>query len=64
VDPKDPKRPGDPQGRRCSRRTADRAIEGAAGLSAPLTSRLAADDITVADVPAKLARRVRLLSSG
>ncbi|MFE9102766.1 IS110 family RNA-guided transposase [Actinomadura geliboluensis] len=40
------------------------AIEGARGLGAPLTSRLGADGITVLDVPAKLARRVRLLSSG
>jgi transposase len=40
------------------------AIEGAAGLGAPLTSRLAADDIPVVDVPAKLARRIRLLSCG
>ena len=36
-------------------------IEGAAGLGAPLAERLHADDITVVDVPAKLARRVRLL---
>jgi transposase len=44
------------------------AIEGAAGLGAPLAERLAerlrADGITVVDVPAKLARRVRLLSTG
>lgn len=40
------------------------AIEGATGLGAPLTSRLGADGIAVLDVPAKLARRVRLLSSG
>lgn len=40
------------------------AIEGAAGLGAPLAERLHADDITVVDVPAKLARRVRLLSTG
>jgi transposase len=40
------------------------AIEGAAGLGAPLTERLRADGITVIDVPAKLARRVRLLSTG
>jgi transposase len=38
------------------------AIEGAAGLGAPLTERLHADGITVIDVPAKLARRVRLFS--
>ncbi|URM99082.1 transposase [Actinomadura madurae] len=40
------------------------AIEGARGLGAPLTARLTGDGITVVDVPAKLARRVRLLSSG
>lgn len=40
------------------------AVEGARGLGAPLTTRLAADGIAVLDVPAKLARRVRLLSSG
>ncbi len=40
------------------------AIEGAAGLGAPLTQRLAADGIAVIDVPAKLAARVRLLSTG
>jgi len=40
------------------------AIEGAAGLAAPLTERLRADGIAVIDVPAKLARRVRLLSTG
>src|SRR5581483_2992633 len=40
------------------------AIEGARGLGAPLTTRLAADGIAALDVPAKLARRVRLLSSG
>jgi transposase len=40
------------------------AIEGAAGLGAPLTERLRADQITVIDVPAKLAARVRLLSTG
>lgn len=40
------------------------AIEGAAGLGAPLTARLRAEQITVIDVPAKLAARVRLLSSG
>jgi transposase len=40
------------------------AIEGAAGLGAPLTARLTDDQITVVDVPAKLARRVRLLSAG
>ncbi len=40
------------------------AIEGATGLGAPLTERLRADQITVMDVPAKLAARVRLLSTG
>src|SRR5436190_12671502 len=40
------------------------AIEGATGLGAPLTVRLRNDGITVVDVPAKLAARVRLLSTG
>lgn len=40
------------------------AIEGAAGLGAPLTRQLAADGVEVVDVPAKLAARVRLLSTG
>jgi len=40
------------------------AIEGATGLGAPLLARLSADDISVIDVPAKLAARVRLLSTG
>ena len=40
------------------------AIEGAAGLGAPLTQRLTADGIDVVDVPAKLAARVRVLSTG
>lgn len=40
------------------------AIEGAAGLAAPLAERLRADQIAVLDVPAKLARRVRLLPAG
>ena len=40
------------------------AIEGAAGLGAQLAERLRAGGITVVDVPAKLARRVRLLSTG
>jgi transposase len=40
------------------------AIEGATGLGAPLTTRLRADGIEVIDVPAKLAARVRLLSTG
>ena len=58
------------EGYRALRRFARRwpqarwAIEGAAGLGAPLTTRLRADDIEVIDVPAKLAARVRLLSSG
>ncbi|MDQ4033373.1 MAG: IS110 family transposase [Actinomycetota bacterium] len=52
------------------RRFADRwpqaswAIEGAGGLGAPLTARLSEEGITVVDVPAKLAARVRLLSTG
>jgi transposase len=45
-------------------RHAGWAIEGAGGLGAPLTARLKADGIEVLDVPAKLAARVRLLSSG
>lgn len=40
------------------------AIEGAVGLGAPLAERLREDKIAVIDVPAKLARRVRLLSTG
>ncbi len=40
------------------------AIEGASGLGAPLASWLAADKITAVDVPAKLATRVRMLSTG
>ena len=40
------------------------AVEGAAGLGAPLTRQLAADGVEVIDVPAKLAARVRLLSTG
>lgn len=39
------------------------AMEGAAGLGAPLTRQLAADGAEVIDVPAKLAARVRLLST-
>ena len=39
------------------------SIEGASGLGAPLTRRLAADGVEVIDVPAKLAARVRLLST-
>jgi transposase len=40
------------------------AVEGATGVGAALTTRLTADDINVVDVPAKLARRVRMLSTG
>jgi hypothetical protein len=43
---------------------ASSAIEGAVGLGAPLTDRLLADGMAVTNVPAKLARRVRLLSTG
>src|SRR5690242_4657421 len=52
--------------RRFARRwpNASWAIEGATGLGAPLTTRLRADGIEVIDVPAKLAARVRLLSTG
>jgi transposase len=52
--------------RRFARRWSDSswAIEGAAGLGAPLTQRLHADGIEVTDVPAKLAARVRVLSTG
>jgi transposase len=55
-----------PQGYRDLRRFATRwpgaewAIEGAAGLGAPLAMRLFADGIAVVDVPAKLATRVRM----
>lgn len=62
--------PGSPQGYRQLRGFAQRwsdpgwAIEGAAGLGAPLTQRLTADGIDVVDVPAKLAARVRVLSTG
>jgi transposase len=58
------------KGYRQLRRFADRwsgatwAIEGAGGLGAPLLARLAADGLDAVDVPAKLAARVRLLSSG
>jgi transposase len=58
------------KGYRQLRRFADRwpgatwAIEGAGGLGAPLLARLAADGLHAVDVPAKLAARVRLLSSG
>jgi hypothetical protein len=37
---------------------------GATGPAAPLTAQLAAEGIEVLDVPAKLARRVRMLSTG
>lgn len=40
------------------------AIEGGAGLGAPLADWLREDGAAVIDVPAKLARRVRLLSTG
>ena len=40
------------------------AVEGAKGLGAPLTARLRADGVEVLDVPAKLARKVRMLSTG
>jgi transposase len=62
--------PVDPQGYRDLRRFATRwpgaiwAIEGAGGLGAPLATRLAADGIAAVDVPAKLAARVRVLSTG
>ena len=52
--------------RRFARRWPDPtwAIEGASGLGAPLTARLRADGADVVDVPAKLAARVRMLSTG
>jgi transposase len=52
--------------RRFARRWPDStwAIEGASGLGAPLTARLRTDGLDVVDVPAKLAARVRLLSTG
>ena len=52
--------------RRFARRWSNAAwaIEGATGLGAALTARLAADGVDVVDVPAKLARRVRMLSTG
>lgn len=40
------------------------AIEGASGIGAPLTIRLSEDGVEVIDVPAKLAARVRTLSTG
>ena len=52
--------------RRFARRWPDAtwAIEGASGLGAPLTTRLRSDGVDVVDVPAKLAARVRTLSTG
>jgi transposase len=44
--------------------TASWAIEGAIGMGAPLAARLGADGIQAVDVPAKLATRVRMLSTG
>jgi transposase len=58
------------QGYRQLRRFADRwpavmwAIEGASGPGGPLAARLAGDGIEAVDVPAKLAARVRMLSTG
>jgi hypothetical protein len=43
---------------------AEWAIEGAAGLGTPLTARLPDDGVIAIDVPAKLAARVRMLSTG
>lgn len=40
------------------------AIEGASGLGAPLAARLRTEGVEVIDVPAKLAARVRTLSTG
>ncbi|MCD2193619.1 IS110 family transposase [Actinomycetospora endophytica] len=40
------------------------AIEGATGLGAPLAARLSADGIDAVDVPARLAARVLMLSTG
>lgn len=57
-------------GYRALRRFASRwphvqwAIEGANGLGAPLIKRLRGDRVEVIEVPAKLAARVRLLSTG
>lgn len=59
-----------PHGYRQLRRFADRwstvmwAIEGASGPGGPLVTRLASDGIEAVDVPAKLAARVRMLSTG
>jgi len=58
------------QGYRQLRQFADRwptvmwAIEGASGPGAPLAARLTGDGIEAVDVPAKLAARVRMLSTG
>ena len=58
------------QGYRQLRRFAARwpdavwAIEGATGLGAPLAAWLSGDGIEAVDVPAKLATRVRMLSTG
>ncbi|WP_426996966.1 IS110 family transposase [Pseudarthrobacter sp. N5] len=57
-------------GYRQLRRFADRfpdpawAVEGAYGLGASLSALLSGDGVTVWDVPAKLAARVRVLSTG
>ena len=40
------------------------AIEGATGLGAPLATWLSSDGVAAVDVPAKLATRVRMLSTG
>ena len=40
------------------------AIEGVSGLGAPLNTWLASDQVVAVDVPAKLAARVRMLSTG
>jgi hypothetical protein len=49
---------------RAARPHADWAIEGATGLVAQLTARLREDRYEVVDVPAMLAARVRVLSTG
>ncbi|MDJ0490729.1 hypothetical protein QNA24_30565 [Rhodococcus qingshengii] len=51
--------------RRFAQKWADAgwAIEGATGLGAPLTTHLGDDGVDVVDVPAKLAARVRVLST-
>jgi transposase len=62
--------PASPQGHRALRRFAKRwpqrrwAIEGAAGVGRVLAQQLVADGEQVIDVPAKLAARVRELSTG